>query len=140
MPAIRSPREIAEKWKRVTPGRSEDYKQGVMKPRKDWETETAAAEGRYKTGVIAAANSGQYAKGVKKVGTKKWQEKTLTKGPTRFAEGVMLAGDDFEKGFAPYADVIESIDLPPRGPKGDPANIQRVVAISTALHKKKLEG
>jgi len=140
MPAIRSAKAIAEKWKRVTPGRSEDYKHGVENPRKDWEEETAAAEGRYKKGVMEAANKGLFGRGVKNAGTGKWKEKTLKKGPTRFAEGVMLSGDDYEKGFAPYADVIAKTELPPRGPKGDPANIARVAAIAGALHKAKVEG
>jgi hypothetical protein len=49
----------------------------------------------------------------------------------------MVGSDDYEKGFAPYRDVIEQTALPPRFPKRDPRNIQRVSAIATALAKKK---
>jgi hypothetical protein len=34
--------------------------------------------------------------------------------------------------------VIESIQLPPRGPKGDPRNIERVRVIAQALRARKL--
>ena len=140
MPAIKSMKEIAEKWTRVTPGRSEDYRLGVTKPKKDWAEEAGKADARYKAGVSKAANEGRYAKGVKKAGTAKWQEKAITKGPTRFSEGVMMAAGDYEKGFAPYADVIAKVELPPRGAKGDPANIARVTTIAKALYDKKISG
>jgi hypothetical protein len=140
MPAIKPIKEIAEKWTRVTPGRAEDYRIGVTTPRKDWGDETAAAEGRYKAGVSKAATEGRFGKGVKKAGTDKWKKKTLAKGPTRFSEGVMIAGPDYEEGFGPYADVIARTELPPRGAKGDPANIARVAAIAKALYEKKIAG
>jgi hypothetical protein len=35
-------------------------------------------------------------------------------------------------------DVIANTVLPPRGPKGDPRNLDRVKAITTALRAKKL--
>ena len=50
----------------------------------------------------------------------------------------MVAGPDFEKGFAPYADVIRATALPPRFPKGDPRNYTRVQVIGTALRAKKV--
>jgi len=140
MPAIKSASEIAEKWARVTPGRATDYTKGIQNPKKDWATEAAAAEGRYKAGVTAAAGAGRYGKGVKNAGTGKWQEKAIKKGPSRFSEGVMLAQGDYEAGFTPYAELISRTELPPRGPKGDPANIQRVAAIAKALHDKKMKG
>ena len=140
MPAIKSASEIAKKWARVTPGRVTDYQEGIQNPKKDWATEAANAEGRYKTGVIAAANAGQYGKGIKKSGTDKWQKKALEKGPSRFSEGVMLAEGDYEAGFAPYADVISRTELPTRGPKGDPININRVSVLAKALHDKKIKG
>jgi len=49
----------------------------------------------------------------------------------------MVGGDDYEKGFAPYRDEIEKTALPPRYPRRDPRNIQRVATIAAALGKKK---
>jgi len=138
MPKIRSIKSIGEKWGTVTPGRAGNYKEGVENPKKDWAEEAVAAEDRYKRGVTEAANAGRYGKGVSEAGTDKWKKGASTKGPSRFSEGVMIARPDYEKGFAPFRDTIENTDLPPRGPKGDPANIQRVAAMASALHKAKV--
>lgn len=140
MAEIRSIKEITEKWTRVTPGRTEDYKIGIMNPRRDWESETAAAADTYKAGVDAAHAKGLFSKGVKKAGTAKWKEKALAKGPGRFAEGVYIAGPDFEAGFAPYRDAIEKVDLGPRFPKRDPRNLERVKRVVDALVAEKLRG
>lgn len=129
---------IREKWGRVTPGRTEDYKLGIMNPKRDWETETAEAADRYKMGVDAAHAKGMFGKGVKAAGTTKWKDRALKKGPGRFAEGVYIAAPDYEKGFAPFHAAIERTTLPPKFPKGDPRNIERVKAIAVALHEEKV--
>lgn len=140
MAEIKSIKAITDKWTRVTPGRTEDYKIGIQNPKRDWESETAAAEGNWKAGVDAAQVKGLFGKGVKKAGTKKWQDKSLAKGPGRFAEGVYMAGPDYEKGFAPYRDAIERVDLGPRFPRRDPRNLARVKAVVDALIEEKLKG
>lgn len=140
MAEIRSLSNIRDKWTRVTPGRIEDYKLGIQNPRRDWEEETVEAKDTYKAGIDAAHAKGLFAKGVKEAGTKKWQDKALKKGPGRFAEGVYIAGPDYEKGFAPYRDAIERVDLGPRFPKRDPRNIDRVKRIVDALIKTKIGG
>ncbi len=140
MPKVKPISRIAEKWAKVTPARATEYREGVETPTKDWAEEAIAAEERYKRGVTEAANAGRYGKGVSEAGTAKWKANAARKGPSRFAEGVALARSDYERGFAPYREVIESTELPPRGPKGDPSNIQRVAAMAAALHKKKVEG
>jgi len=129
---------IREKWARVTPGRTEDYQLGIANPKRDWETEAKAATDRYKEGVDKAHAKGMYGKGVDKAGTKKWQDRSLKKGPGRFAEGVYIAAPDYEKGFAPFHAAIERVTLPPKFPKGDPRNYERVRVIGTALHEEKV--
>ena len=133
MAEIKSISAIGEKWTRVTPQRTEDYKKGVQNPRRDWATETEASAANWKAGIDAAANKGLFAKGVSKAGSKKWQEKALAKGPGRFAEGVYLAGPDYEKGFAPYREAIARVDLGPKYPRRDPRNLDRVKRIVDAL-------
>jgi len=140
MAEIKSLSAIGDKWTRVTPGRTEDYKLGIMNPRRDWMEETLAAEGNYKAGVDAAQAKGMFKKGVEKAGTSKWKDKALKKGPGRFAEGVYLAGPDYEKGFAPYHAAIERVDLGPRFPKRDPRNLDRVRKIVDALVAEKVGG
>ncbi len=137
MPKVKSASDIAEKWGRVTPERSVDYEKGIRNPKKDWAASTKAAEGAYKEGVTKAAQEGRFGKGVTKAGTAKWQEKALSVGPARFSQGVSVAKPDFEKGFAPFRDVIEKTSLPPRFAKGDPRNIERVKVMAQALHAAK---
>ena len=138
MAEIKSLSAIREKWTRVTPGRVADYTLGIKNPRRDWETETLAAEDNWKAGVDAAQAKGLFGKGVSKAGSKKWQDKALKKGPGRFAEGVYIAGDDYEKGFAPYREAIARVDLGPKFPRRDPRNLDRVRRIVTALIAEKV--
>lgn len=138
MAEIKALSAIKEKWTRVTPLRTEDYKLGVQNPRRDWETETIAAEQNWKLGVDQAQAKGLFPKGVRDAGTTKWKTNALKKGPTRFAEGVYLAGDDYQKGFARFHAAIERADLGPRFPRRDPRNIERVRRIVEALVAEKL--
>lgn len=140
MAEIRSLSAIRDKWTRVTPGRTEDYKLGIANPRRDWEEETLAAKDTYKAGVDAAHAKNLFAKGVKRAGTAKWKDKSMKLGPGRFAEGVYIAGPDYEKGFAPYREAIEAVDLGPRFPKRDPRNLDRVKRVVDALVAKKIAG
>jgi len=138
VPAIKPARAIAEKWARVTPQRDADYRAGVEAPLKDWATEAVNANDRYVEGVTMAAQAGRYATGVQEAGTEKWKRGALQKGVQRWGPGVRVAQGDYERGFAPYREVIERVELPPRRPAGDPANIERVAAIARALHEAKV--
>ena len=138
MVAIRSSREIAEKWSTVTPTRTGFYEAGVRAPKKDWARATAGAESTYKEAVTRAAAEGRFGKGVQKAGTDKWQRKAIDIGAGRWGPGVSVAAPDFEAGFAPFRDAIEKVVLKPRFPKGDPRNYERVKQIGDALHSLKI--
>lgn len=133
MAEIKSLSAIRDKWTRVTPGRTEDYKLGIANPKRDWAEETLAGKENWKAGIDRAAAKDMFAKGVAGAGTAKWKSKALAKGPGRFAEGVYIAGPDFEKGFAPFHSAIAAVDLGPRFPKRDPRNLERVKKIVDAL-------
>lgn len=128
----------AEKWSRKASQSTADYEQGVKNPRADWQQATVAATENQKQGVLDAISRGSFEKGVKKAGSAKWQTNALAKGQQRYVEGVQQATNDYESAVAPYMATIEGTQLPPRYPKGDPRNIQRVKAINDALRKKKL--
>lgn len=138
MVAIRSSRDIAEKWSTVTPTRSGFYESGVRAPKKDWARATHASESTYKEAVTRAANEGRFGKGVQKAGTEKWQRKAIEVGAGRWGPGVSVAAPDFEAGFSPFRDAIEKVVLKPRYPKGDPRNYDRVKQIGDALHSLKI--
>lgn len=138
MADIKSPSLIAKKWARVTPQRTEDYQSGVKSPRRDWQQATQAAADAYAKGIQSAITDKRFEKGVAEAGSQKWQAKASTKGVDRWGPGVQVAESDYQKGFAPYAEAIASTSLPPRYPKGDPRNVERVAAIAKALRAKKL--
>jgi hypothetical protein len=140
MAEIKPLAQIRDKWTRVTPGRTEDYKLGVSNPRRDWAEEAKAAKDNWKAGIDAAAGKDLFARGIEKVGSKKWQERAIKKGPSRFAEGVYLAGSDYERGFAPFREAIARVDLGPKFPRRDPRNIERVKRVVDALIAEKVGG
>ena len=140
MAAIKSEQEIAEKWARVTPTRAADYESGVKAPLKDWAINAGAAEDSWAMGVSSAAGNKSFSKGVRKAGNEKWSRKTIEVGINRWGPGVRAAASDYASGFAPYRQVLASLVLPARYPKGSPQNIDRVAAVAAALAAKKRTG
>lgn len=137
MAAIRSATDIAKKWAEVTPGRAAQYEQGVRNPVRDYAANAQAAASAYAAGVQAAITGNRFARGIAKVGNAKWQERSAKLGPARYGPGVQAAVGDYEAGFAPYREAIQSVTLPPRGPRRAPQNLQRVNAIVQAIAARK---
>lgn len=139
MPNIRDVRILQEKWARKAQQASPDYEFGVQNPTVDWQQAAAQAREAWAAGVQAAIQRNAFATGVQRAGTQKWQQNALRKGTRRFAEGVQVAAEEnaWQQGFDPYAQVIQRTQLPPRGPKGDPRNIERVAAMARALRAEK---
>ena len=138
MPAIKSLTRIGNRWVDVASNSAGEYEEGVRNPRKSWAKETAAAEDNYNKGVQAAIQRKAFGKGVVKAGDQKWAEGAVNKGVLRWPEGIRIAKPAYEAGFAPYHSVIANTVLPPRGPKGDPKNINRVAVMAKALHDEKI--
>ena len=113
------------------------YEAGVKSPRRPWDEATINATKTWEDGVTAAIQAGRFKAGVAAAGLAKWQAKATKVGVSRYPEGVRVAKEDYVKGVTPYLDEIESITLPPRGPRGDPKNLDRVKAIADALAKKR---
>jgi len=126
-------RRFCNRWTRNTSRAGEDYKKGIRNPKRSWGKATCYAQDCYKAGVDKAHSRGAYKRGVKRKGTKGWLIPTLLKGPTRFAQGVYSASNDYARGFGPYHASIPSIQLGPRFRRGDPRNINRCKAICTAF-------
>jgi len=137
MAEIKSIAAIQEKWGRVTPARTEDYTLGIKNPKRDWAQAATSAKESHKAAMVQAASSDAYAKGVNKAGSARWQDRAIRKGPSRFAEGVIVGAADYGTAFQPYADAIKATTLTPRFPRGDLRNLDRVKVISQALRKKK---
>jgi len=133
-PTVPSIGVIAERWSRRASQASPDYQSGVEKTGRDWAQAALASEGAYKAGVTAAAGAGRFGKGVTRAGTAKWRKRAAEVGPARYSQGVQVATPEFSSGFAPYAEAISRIDLPPRGPRGSSQNYGRVMPIGQALN------
>lgn len=128
---------IKGKWKNRASAAAGDYKFGIENPLEDWATNASAAESAWEGGVQDAISRKAFSKGVKAAGTAKWQERALKKGVRRYPEGVAIAEDDYAKGFEPYYNALSRVTLPPRGPRGDPRNLERVRVIVETLRKVK---
>lgn len=122
-----------EKFVRRAGQAGPDYEAGVKAPRRNWAESAAAAEATYRDAVTAAATQGRFGRGVRRAGNQKWQNRAVELGVPRFGPGVAAAADDWTRGFAPIHRAIAAVQLPPRRPKRDPANRQRINAMLDAI-------
>jgi hypothetical protein len=109
------------------------YTAGVQSPKNPWAASTVAAANTYSTAVTQAVADNRFQKGVTKAGDQKWAANSAGKGAQRYPQGVQGAQNAYQTGVQPYLSALAGVQLPPRGPKGDPNNTQRVAAIATAL-------
>ncbi len=132
---IKPVEQLKEKYASRAGAAGGDYKAGIDNPRRDQASAALAAVDSYNVGVQASITAGSFAKGVTEAGTEKWKRKSSGVGAQRYPQGAAAAKDDWAKGAKPVLDAIASVDLPPRGPRGTPSNIQRVVAVAEAARK-----
>lgn len=135
MAAIKPLSQSSDKWIRRASVAGPDYMQGIDNPRQQWQKAAEDADGNYRTGVTTAASAGRYKTGVTKAGNAKWQANAKSKGPGRFAEGVALAKDEWQKGFGPVQSAFAALLPPARQPTGSPANLQRVSVFNEAARR-----
>lgn len=138
MAKIRALAKIKEKYGRVTPGKGPELEAGLRDPKKNWHDETLAAAEAWTGGVEGAIARGAFAKGVGAVNQSDYLDPALKLGVKRYRDGVTYGTPKYGERFGPYRDVIEGTTLPPRGPVGDPANIERVRIMAAALHDAKV--
>jgi len=134
---LRPLEKVVEKWRGKTTAASSDYVAGVQAPKYDWQAQSLAAKDAWKAGVTDAAGRGAFEKGVAKKGTAFWQKRTLDLGPGRFTDGVTKSVDVYKGEFASFYDALGKIELPARGARGDPKNLERVRTIMETMRKVK---
>jgi hypothetical protein len=139
MPKIRTLAKITEKYGRVTPTKGRELEAGLRDPKKVWVDEAAASEDAWEGGVTDAVARKAFGKGVVEAGQAAYLDPALKLGVGRYREGVTFGVPKYGRKFGPYRDVIEGTSLPPRGPVGDPGNIERVRVMAAALHDAKIK-
>lgn len=133
MPKVKPAAEVAAKFARVAPTRQVDYDSGVKDPSVDWAGPAAAARESYEAGIAESISRQAFTKGIQKAGTAKWSQKTIQVGSARWGPGVRAAEGDYAAAVEPFFTVIERTALPPRGPRGDPRNMERATVMARAL-------
>ncbi len=138
MAFIKSLERIKSSWKTGTSGAGQRLKEGVLNPRVSWKDSTLAAVELHTSATQEALNRGAFAKGIQNTPAEKQKNRAAQLGPARYTQGTAVAVEDFGSGFAPYREVIASVELKPKGPKGSPENYENVKLIGDALHEKKM--
>lgn len=128
----------AKKYSTNAQAGSANYASGVQ-ANQSWATNTENAAPTWSAAVQTAANNGRFAKGVAKAGQQKWQTNAVQKGQSRYQTAVASpqSQTNWQTGFQPYATVLSSIPVPPKGVRGSPGNYQIVQTIGNALHAAK---
>ena len=137
-PAVKSASVSSARWQRRASSAGGEYREGVERTGKSWQAQTTASKANYFAGVQEANSRDAFAKGVTAAGDQKWRANALSKGPGRFAEGVMVGQGDYERGVAPYLEVAARTDLPMPGPRGSENNYQRSVTMAKAFRAAKV--
>lgn len=133
MPPVKALDRIARKWIERASVAGPEYEAGVSAPKVAWDVAAAAANAIYTAEVTRAAQAGAFEAGVRAAGNAKWQGRARTLGPGRFAEGVRVAEPEYRQRFGSIRAAIEATNLPPKGPKGSPAQVARFTAQRDAL-------
>jgi len=134
---VSSSADIAKKWGDVTPARSTYYEAETPKADSTWEANAVASKGTYKAAVADPKIGDRFAGGLKGKAAK-FKRKVVDVGVARYGPGISAAVADMQAGFDPYASELATIEVPDRGPRGDPKNKEIVSKIFDALHKKRL--
>jgi len=129
---------VVNKWKARASVATEDYKYGIQNPKQSWQKAAESAFDAWSAGVQAAIADKSFVGGVRKAGDAKWSRKALEVGAARYAPGITAASADYSAAMGEVLKVIESVSLPPRGPRGSPQNYDRVKAIGDTLNKYRL--
>ena len=125
--------QITSRWVQGVRGAGAAYQFGVQNPARDWADATIAGAPAWFSGIQAAHSAGRFESGIRRAGSVKWKNKTLTKGVQMWPVAVAAAEGDYRVGFGPFREAIASGTLPPRYAKRDPRNLERVAAIDRIM-------
>lgn len=123
---------IVAKYVQRASGAGQAYTDGVNNPRQPWAASTAASANSWSSGVQQAITDGRFVKGVNATGDSGWQTKANTIGAQRYPGGITAGQNKYSAKLQPFLQMLSTLNLPGRLPKGDPGNLQRVAAVNAA--------
>jgi len=129
--------KIAEKCAKRAMAAEDEYREGVENPTEDWAKNTADAEERYEEELKNAMKRKAFGKGVKKTGTATQQSMTILKGveQRRWYDGVSIMAEKMANALTPIKAAMNALTLPPKGVKGSPRQVERMVKTRDAMIK-----
>jgi len=130
---------LATKWVNRSVNAVADYKAGVMAPKASQSASAIAASSLWQQSVSSAAALNRFTAGLRAAGDQGWQAGASTKGAAHFGDGVRGAQNKWATNVSPYLQTIAGLSLPPKGIRGNDANLARVQAVDAALHAQKLQ-
>jgi len=137
MVSVKNLQNSASKFERRAGAAGQDYESGVQNSSdSDQQQATLDAAQTWEQGVQDAISENRFEAGVNNP-NKSWQQASLEVGSSRFTQGASQAGDTWAASFSEFADVLEGLNLQPRGPRGSEANFQRSRQVGEALHNER---
>lgn len=127
---------IAAKYVARAQVATKDYTDGVANAGGSWETGAKNGETNFEQGVQDAITRKAYGKGVNG-SAGKYVANATKLGSTRYAPGVQNGAGAYQTGVQPYLDKLKSLNLPPKGPRRSPQNMQRANMVAAELGKLK---
>lgn len=130
---------IVAKYVQRASAAGQAYTDGVNNPRQPWAQSTVNAANTWSAGVQQAITDGRFVRGVQNAGDALWQSKSTTLGAQRYPGGITAGQTKYQNNIQPFLQLLSTLNLPPRMPTGDPANLQRVSSVDTALRNLALQ-
>lgn len=128
----------AEKWDANAARAADIYAAEAEAAAEDWVKGAAGGADNFHKAITAAGIKERFASGVKKAGSAKFARKIRDVAKDRFGPGIHAAVTDYATDVEPYFSTIAAMTLPPRAPRGDPANYARSEKVGKELNAKRL--
>lgn len=122
--------EAAKRFVQRAQAATGEYTSGVKNAGPRWQAAAEASKDNFAAGVQQAIAQDRYAKGVRDAGSARYQERAEKIGSLRFGQGVATAENEWLRNTQPFLQSMAGLDLPPRGPKGSPQNLDRVRVVT----------
>ena len=141
MPPLKDLTSSAQKWSRNAGAAATEFAANAQGAADKWGRNTQGAGANFRQAISAGNIQAKFERGVAKAAQMgRFASKLAKVGAGRYSEGVGSAQQDWSSGFEPYHGVLQTLTLPPRAPRGDARNIERVKVVDQTLNAKRIAG